>query len=227
MKGDDAISLCYGVFYGKVSIDPVIFFVDYYRKLGVNRVVAFLHPKLSELLPTFEAIPGLSIKMWNVDYQTNSSDSHRENHRLALKECISKEFSSSVKSIIICDPDEFLYFNPHKYRDLHHFIRENRKQPVGQISLPRMYYEVDLCVKENKPNITIWDSPYRSTNFHDSAHKSIIFSDKFQDLPPTRFEHSSIVEGTTALLKSHEAHFKHYRRFSLWTGECTVKKSQE
>ena len=53
----EQISVCLGVMYGIVKVEAIDFFVSYYRKIGVERVRAFLHPQLQPQIGEFESIP--------------------------------------------------------------------------------------------------------------------------------------------------------------------------
>ena len=220
----ESVSICYGIFYGNmISMKSLEFFVNYNHKLGVERIVAYLHPTLnqSHYLPLYREI-GLEISMWDSNY-TVQKIPHHLNHRRAIEQCILTEINQfNATTIIVCDPDEFLYFNLEKYSSLQSFLADFRqKKTVGQLFLSRWYYEIDLCLREHPDDRTIWDSPYIGRTVG-SVGKSIFFTDNFVSVPETKFEHHFNVTGETVEIESTTAHFKHFRRFLTWDGACHV-----
>ena len=203
--------------------DSAKFFVDYYHTIGVERVVAFLHPGLNESLPLFEEL-GLNITIWNVNYDFDVL-SHRENHKRALERCIASETERGATAIIVCDPDEFLYFNPQEFDSVHSFLGEFQQMPdVGQIYLSRVYYEMDLCTKRptDKRERTIWNTPYGGP---ESIGKSIFFTKNFLGFSAMKFEHHFNVTGRSIKVDHDKGHFKHFRRFLSWDGQCQITKN--
>ena len=215
----ERVSICYGVLYGEVVRDRIKFFVDYYLKLGAQKVVTYLHPSLADSLSLFQEINGFSVTMWPTRYEFNVT-AHRENHKAALARCIKDEISNGATVIIICDLDEFFYFSPKLYSSFQAFLGKYRKRQISQITAHQLYYQMDLCLKKNKgPYLTIWDSPYQSQKLS-YDFKSLFFTDKFRGLTARHTAHHVDVSGHTAFLLEREAHFKHYRRFPIWDGDC-------
>ena len=209
--------------YGNVLVDPIKFFVHYYRKLGVERVITYLHPSLIDRFSEFQGIGGLSATMWHDNYDTNYSKTHRRNHRLALEQCIRDEIKEGVTVVIVCDVDEFLYFHVRLYPNFQALLRQYREEGFSQISISSEYYELGLCLRNQtlRDKVTIWESPYRTGEITHST-KSLFFTDQFLGTLDSHTAHNFNVSGRRTHLSTKEVRFLHYRRFPIWKGECEV-----
>ena len=225
---NSSIAVCYGVVYGEnVVIDKLMFFVQYYNSIGVDKVVAYVHPNQKLLYDKLVQVWGLDVHMWRVNYLINKKN-HRENHKDALKKCLTDLKRAHYGWVIICDTDEFLYFNRQKYKSLRTFLSSNGS-PV-KFEVLRRYYQIDLCqtprLSPNDSNNTIWKHPYYSDDImlQPMPPKTIAALQYLtnKSWPESQFEHFfPQFQGSTVTPDVSDVHFKHYRRFTTTNTTCT------
>ena len=147
---------------------------------------------------------------------------------MAIEKCINDEIKGGATAIIVCDPDEFLYFDFHSFPSLQALFQAYRKKRYSQVAMLNDYYELGLCTKKQVGNqVTIWDRPYRTYEIPRST-KSFFFTEDYLGMTLDHPEHIFNVSGETATPPRSTVRFLHYRQFPVWKKkDCQIGKEHK